>query len=97
MLDDNKIRHLAKIADLTLTESELPVYVKQLTSVFEYVKILDSYNLDGVEPTFQVLGNVNRFQDEDNSEKETLEVSDAIKNSKQSSGSYIVGKSKLKG
>jgi len=97
MLSTKDIKHLAKISDLKLTDSEVDMYCKQLGEVLDYIKILDSIDTKNVQPTFHVGNSTNRFQSKENYEKETLSNELALKNAKKKDGGYIVGKSMLKG
>jgi aspartyl-tRNA(Asn)/glutamyl-tRNA(Gln) amidotransferase subunit C len=45
------IKHVAKLARLTLTDEEAQRYKDQLGGILTYIDTLTRYNLDGVEPT----------------------------------------------
>ena len=53
------ISHVAKLADLPLTEEEEEKYTEQLSKVLEYVEQLNSIDTSGVEATFNVSGQEN--------------------------------------
>jgi len=97
MLTKADIKHLAKISDLTLTDKEIEMYRSQLTKILDYVKILNSIDTDGVEPTFHVTKSINVYQSERNYEQETLPIDLVLKNANKTKDGYIIGKSKLKG
>jgi aspartyl-tRNA(Asn)/glutamyl-tRNA(Gln) amidotransferase subunit C len=50
------VKHVAKLANLTLTEEEIPKFEKQLSEVLEMVSKLNSLDTTGVEETSQVTG-----------------------------------------
>lgn len=50
------VRHIAKLANLPLSETESGKFEKQLSDVLEYVKKLEGLDTSGVEPTSQVTG-----------------------------------------
>lgn len=50
------VSHIAKLANLTVTEAEIPVFEKQLLEVLEYINKLDEVIVTDVEPTSQVTG-----------------------------------------
>lgn len=50
------VPHIAKLANLTVTEEEIPKFEKQLSAVLEHVAKLDSVDVKNVEPTSQVTG-----------------------------------------
>ena len=59
------IEHLAKLANLTLTESEKKKLGQQLTEILDYVRQLDKVETKGVAPTSQVTGLENVFRQDE--------------------------------
>lgn len=55
-LSRDDILKLAKLSRLTLTEEEITQYQKELSEILGYVEQLDSVNVDGLSPTYQVTG-----------------------------------------
>lgn len=47
---------MASLAKLQLTEQEIVKYQKELSSVLEYVELLNEVDITGLEPTLQVTG-----------------------------------------
>lgn len=74
------ITHIAKLANLPLTDSEKNKLEKQLEETAEYVKEMDGVDTKGVEPTSQVTGleNVTR----EDVVKPSLTQDEALKNAK---------------
>ena len=64
-LDKQQIQHIADLARLELTEAELELYGSQLSAVLGYVGQLQEINTDDVEPTAQVTGLVNVWQEDE--------------------------------
>lgn len=62
-LDLKTLRHVARLARLSLTPQEEKLFLSQLSSVLDYFEILKKVNTDKVNPTYQVtdLENVFRF------------------------------------
>ena len=56
MIDENTVRHVAKLARIDLKDEEIKTFSKQLSKVFEYMDILNEVNTDSVEETSQVTG-----------------------------------------
>ncbi len=56
MLDAEEIDKIAELSRLDLTEEEKEMYAKQLSVVFDYVKILQEVDTEGVAETCQVTG-----------------------------------------
>ena len=50
------VEHIADLARIELTKQELGIFQKQLSSVLDYVKILESVETKRVEPTAHVTG-----------------------------------------
>lgn len=56
MIDKDDVKHIARLARLGLTDEETTRFSGQLSSVFEYMGILNEVSTEGVEPTSQVTG-----------------------------------------
>lgn len=50
------VAHVAKLANLILTEDETKKFEKQLAEVLSYIEKLNEVDVTGVEPTSQVTG-----------------------------------------
>ena len=50
------IKHVAKLAALTLTDEEAEKFEKQLAETAEHIDNLNEVNTEGIEPTSQVTG-----------------------------------------
>lgn len=55
-ISDDLIRHIAKLARLTLTEPEVQKFTKELAAILSYVEQLQAVDVGAVEPTAQVTG-----------------------------------------
>ncbi len=55
-LTPEQVRHVAKLARLRLSEAEVEKFSTQLSSILDYVAILNEVDTEGVEPTSQVTG-----------------------------------------
>lgn len=53
------VKHVAKLANLPLTNQEEEKYSEQLSKILEYVDQLNSVDTSSVETTFNVSGQVN--------------------------------------
>lgn len=58
------IKHVAKLANVTLTEEEAERFEKQLEETATYMEELDEVDTTGVEPTSQVTGLENVARDD---------------------------------
>lgn len=61
-LTKEKVKHVARLAGLTLTAKELVKFQKQLSDILDYVAQLDEVNTSKAEPTSQVTGLENVFR-----------------------------------
>ncbi|GIW61623.1 MAG: aspartyl/glutamyl-tRNA(Asn/Gln) amidotransferase subunit C [Patescibacteria group bacterium] len=83
------ISHVAKLANLTLTDEEKERFTSQLSTVIEYIEKLNEVNTDNIPETSQVTGLENVFR-EDNL-KECLKQKDALSGAKQTyNGLFVV-------
>lgn len=55
-LSPDDVRHVAKLARLTLTPEEVERFTKDLTGIFDLIETLSSVDTANVEPTAQVTG-----------------------------------------
>lgn len=56
MLDEDKVRHVAKLARIELKDDEVKKFTTQLSGVFEYMDILNEVDVSKVKETSQVTG-----------------------------------------
>lgn len=89
MLSRADTEHIAKLAKLNLTESEIEKFSKQLSEILDYVKKLESVDTSNVAPTKHALKSVkNHFQGE--SKSNTLNREQVLRNAKESRDGYIL-------
>ena len=63
-LEKKDIEHIANLARLELSESELEKYGSQLSDVLNYIDMLQEVDVEGVEPTAQVTGMENIYRED---------------------------------
>jgi aspartyl-tRNA(Asn)/glutamyl-tRNA(Gln) amidotransferase subunit C len=88
MLDEEKVRHIAKLARIELKDDEVLKFSKQLSGVLEYVEILKEVDTEGVIETSQVTGLENVMEEDEvkpspASREELLNCSELPKDSNQ--------------
>lgn len=49
-IDPDRVRHIAKLARLKLTDSEVDLFSRQLGDILGYVRQLDTVDVAGIEP-----------------------------------------------
>ena len=59
------VKHIAKLANLTITDEEVKKYEGQLSSILDIVDQLKKINTDGVKPTYQVTGQTNCWREDE--------------------------------
>lgn len=51
-----QVRHIAKLARLTIHDDEVEKFAKELSAILDYIEKLKEVNTQGVEPTAQITG-----------------------------------------
>lgn len=87
------IKHVAKLANLTLTVEEEVRFEKQLEETLETIDQLNKVNTDNTEITSQVTG-LENVMDEDISQP-SLSQKDALCNAKKTHNGFFVVKAVL--
>ncbi len=64
-ITDADIRKLAVLSRLKLTDKEIPKYKQEISSIMQYVEILQDADLTGLEPTSQVTGLQNVIREDE--------------------------------
>lgn len=88
-----EVEHIAKLANLRLSPSEIKAFTKQLSEVLDYVEKLREVNTSNTEPTSQVTGLVNVFRED--KVKLSLTQKEALSNAKRKYKGYFVTKGVL--
>lgn len=63
-LSCEQVEHIATLARLELSDSEITKYQGELTRILEYISELTKVDTTGVEETAQVTGQINRLRDD---------------------------------
>ena len=87
-LSNDDILKLASLARLRLTAAEVEKYKKELSSILEYVEVLNKVDVSGLKPTFQVTGLTNVARTDEIVDYGTS-AKDLLKNVPNHDGSYI--------
>jgi len=64
-LTKDQVKHVARLAGLTLSEKEAAKFQKELSSILDYVARLDEIDTSQVEPTSQATDLENVFRDDE--------------------------------
>ncbi len=87
-LSKEDILKLARLARLRLTEEEVTLYQKELSAILSYVEQLNSVDVTGLEPTYQVTGLTNVTRPDVVAAYGTTQ-NDLLKNVPQKEDAYI--------
>ena len=80
-----QVRHVAKLARLSLSAEEETQFATQLSAVLDAVDALSTVNTDGVPPTTFAIASVTHVRPDE--VRDELSVQDALKNAPQKEGS----------
>ena len=87
-LDAEKVRKVAVLARLKLSEAEVSDYVSKLGSVLKYVDTLNEVHTDGVEPLVHAIELSNVFRADE--VRESLSREAALSNAPKTDGTYFL-------
>lgn len=88
ILDAAKVRKVANLARLKLTDAEVADYASKLGSVLKYVDALNEVNTDGVEPMVHAVELSNVFRPDE--VRESLPRDEALKNAPKTDGTFFL-------
>ena len=88
-VSDSDIKHIAHLARLSVTDEEVALYAKQLSDVLDSFAQLDEVDVEGVEPTFQMLDDTTNVWREDEI-KPSLTQDEALSNAEHAHEGYFV-------
>lgn len=78
-----EVQHVAKLANLPLTEKEFMLLNSQLSQVLDYVNQLQRVETKDTPPTFQVSGKTNALREDKVDPQQTLSSDQALVNAKE--------------
>lgn len=88
-LTREQILHIAKLANIKLTEQEVEKFQKQLSSVIGYIDKLKEINTDTVDAISQVTGLTNVTAEDGMVNKRKLTQEQALKNARSKKNGFI--------
>lgn len=89
-LSSTQVKKVAKLANLSLSSEEEEKYSEQLSKILDYIDTLNSVNVSGVEPTFNVTGNSNVLAMDEI--KDSLSQDEALQNASNKKDGFFVTK-----
>ncbi|MFH1670380.1 MAG: Asp-tRNA(Asn)/Glu-tRNA(Gln) amidotransferase subunit GatC [Patescibacteria group bacterium] len=64
-ISPDEVRHIAMLARLHLDDSKVEKFTRELSSILDYVDMLQEVDTKNVEPTAQVTGLTNGFREDE--------------------------------
>lgn len=94
-LTTEEVFHIAKLANIRLTDKEIELFKKQLSSVIKYINKLQEVDTKDVEPLSQTTGLTDVFREDEIDDKKTLTPDQALANTKSKEGNLFKVKAVL--
>ncbi|MBI3619877.1 Asp-tRNA(Asn)/Glu-tRNA(Gln) amidotransferase subunit GatC [Candidatus Roizmanbacteria bacterium] len=88
-LTRDEIIHLAKLADLNLTEEEIKKYQQELSQTLDYIANLDELDTSAVEPTSQTTNDKDVFFQDGAKNDRLFSQEKATANAKNKKNNYF--------
>lgn len=85
----DEVKHVAKLANLPLTEQELADLTSQLESIVEFISKLQVAPTKDVVPTSQVTHQINSFREDEINEVRVFSQEQALANAKESYNGFF--------
>lgn len=89
-LTKDQVKHVAKLANLPLTEAQEEEYSEQLSQILDYVEQLNILDTKNVEPTFNVSKHINAWREDEI--KEGLSQEAALMNASDKENGLFITK-----
>ncbi len=89
-LTKDDVKHLARLANLELSDKEISTYEKQLSETLEYVQNLDELDTKNISPTNQTTNLQNVTFSDGKTNKRKLQKKQVFQNTKKKEGNYFV-------
>jgi len=88
-LNEKDISRIAKLADLSLTNSEVKKFTKELGDVVEYFDTLNEVDTGNTKPTSQTTGLTNVLREDTVDVNRILSKEEALSNSEKVNNNYF--------
>ncbi len=90
-----QVQHTSDLAQLNLSDEEITKFQKQLSSILEYVGLLEEVDTKNVEPTAQTTGLKNVYRKDKPSKEQILSQEEVLRNAPEKQGGLIKTKAVL--
>ena len=88
-LTGKDVEHIAKLAKLNLSSSEIKIYQKQLSEVVNFVGKLSEVETSKVEPTSQTTGLENVYRNDEINNKDSLNQEKTLSGTNETHNNYF--------
>lgn len=88
-LTKNEIIHIAKLANLKVTDKEIEKFQKQLSSVIKYVSELEEVDTENTKPTSQTTGLENIKREDTLQENDSLSLEETLSGTENTHNGYF--------
>ena len=89
-LKRSDVEHLAKLANLQLTNEEITKFQKQLSDIISYIGLLNKVNTDNIDPFFNITDLNNVCSTDLININGTLGQNEAVSQSKKAYDKYFI-------
>ena len=89
ILTKEDILHIAKLGNLTLTDKEIEIFKKQLSSIIDYINKLQEVDTKNIEPPSQITGLTDVLREDKVNDQRTLTSDQALTNTKSKEGNLF--------
>ncbi len=96
-LTHDDVLHVAKLAKLELSDSEVDKFASQLSNVIDYFSELSKVDTEGIEATSQTTGLENVYRVDEIKNSKSLSQEEAISGTDQTHNGYFKVKAILEG
>lgn len=84
------IKHVAKLANLPLTEEEMVLFAPQLLAIVDFISKLQALDTKNIKPTSQVTGLMNIFREDKIDAARTFSQEKALANAPKKYKGYFM-------
>lgn len=84
-----QVQHTSDLAQLNLSDEEIAKFQKQLSSILEYVGLLEEVDTTDVEPTAQTAGLKNVYREDKSSKEQCLTQKEVLANAPEKQDGLI--------
>lgn len=95
VITTDDVKHVARLANLPITDDQIPKFQSQLESILEFVKTVQTVDTDGVPETTQVTGLENIWREDVVEDSRTFTQDEALSNAKNKHNGFFMVKAIL--